>query len=89
MLLPLVDLASCGIVLWTIFQTRKHLASASSANGKGKVSISSSICTWLTLIHRARCAKQVQALVLILCGHIDLYVYHSNHCPTTSGFFAF
>ncbi|KAI8360772.1 lung seven transmembrane receptor-domain-containing protein [Blakeslea trispora] len=34
MLLPLVDLASCGIVLWTILQTRKHLALASSANGK-------------------------------------------------------
>jgi hypothetical protein len=37
MLLPLIDLASCGIILWTIFQTRKHLASGASADGKGTI----------------------------------------------------
>lgn len=36
MLLPLIDLASCGIILWTILQTRKHLASGASADGKGE-----------------------------------------------------
>ena len=36
MLLPLIDLMGCGVVLWTILQTRKHLAAASSADRKGK-----------------------------------------------------
>ncbi|KAG2191368.1 hypothetical protein INT46_005004 [Mucor plumbeus] len=34
MMLPLIDLISCGIILWTIIQTRKHLASATSVDGK-------------------------------------------------------
>ncbi|KAL7326659.1 hypothetical protein PS15p_208958 [Mucor circinelloides] len=34
MILPLIDLISCGIILWTILQTRKHLASATSVDGK-------------------------------------------------------
>ncbi|KAI9495123.1 lung seven transmembrane receptor-domain-containing protein [Zychaea mexicana] len=34
MLLPIIDLAGCCIVLWTILQTRKHLGTGSSADGK-------------------------------------------------------
>ncbi|KAI8136662.1 lung seven transmembrane receptor-domain-containing protein [Fennellomyces sp. T-0311] len=34
MLLPIIDLAGCCIVLWTILQTRKHLGAGSSADGK-------------------------------------------------------
>ncbi|CAO3638071.1 unnamed protein product [Mucor fragilis] len=34
MMLPLIDMISCGIILWTILQTRKHLASATSVDGK-------------------------------------------------------
>jgi len=33
-LLPLADLAGCGVVLWTILQTRKHLNRGSEADGK-------------------------------------------------------
>ncbi|RCI01907.1 hypothetical protein CU098_000946, partial [Rhizopus stolonifer] len=32
--LPLIDLASCSAILWTILQTKKHLASAASVDGK-------------------------------------------------------
>ncbi|KAI8367551.1 lung seven transmembrane receptor-domain-containing protein [Radiomyces spectabilis] len=32
MLLPLIDLTACGVVLWTILQTRKHLGAATSAD---------------------------------------------------------
>lgn len=39
MILPLFDLISCGIILYTILQTKKHLASAISVDGKGKRSI--------------------------------------------------
>lgn len=35
-LLPVADLAGCGVVLWTILQTRKHLGQGSEADGKGK-----------------------------------------------------
>ncbi|ORZ02760.1 lung seven transmembrane receptor-domain-containing protein [Syncephalastrum racemosum] len=31
MIPPLIDLAACGVVLWTILQTRKHLSTAGSA----------------------------------------------------------
>ncbi|KAI7853006.1 lung seven transmembrane receptor-domain-containing protein [Circinella umbellata] len=34
MILPIIDLAGCCIVLWTILQTRKHLGAGSSADGK-------------------------------------------------------
>ncbi|KAI9258112.1 lung seven transmembrane receptor-domain-containing protein [Phascolomyces articulosus] len=34
MMLPIVDLAGCCIVLWTILQTRKNLGTGSSADGK-------------------------------------------------------
>ncbi|KAM3586168.1 hypothetical protein VKS41_002696 [Umbelopsis sp. WA50703] len=33
-LLPVADLAGCGVVLWTILQTRKHLGQGSEADGK-------------------------------------------------------
>jgi hypothetical protein len=39
MLLPLIDLVSCGIILWTILQTRKHLAAGASTDGKGIVEL--------------------------------------------------
>ncbi|GAA5803522.1 hypothetical protein HPULCUR_009004 [Helicostylum pulchrum] len=39
-LLPLIDLVSCGIILWTILQTRKHLASGASADGKEQDTLS-------------------------------------------------
>ncbi|KAI8089974.1 lung seven transmembrane receptor-domain-containing protein [Halteromyces radiatus] len=34
MMFPIVDLVACGIVLWTILQTRKNLGAGSSADGK-------------------------------------------------------
>ncbi|CDS03022.1 hypothetical protein LRAMOSA00424 [Lichtheimia ramosa] len=34
MVLPLIDLAGCGVILWTILQTRKHLGRGTSADGK-------------------------------------------------------
>jgi hypothetical protein len=34
LLLPFIDIISCGIIIWTILQTRKHLASTSSVDGK-------------------------------------------------------
>ncbi|KAI8881639.1 hypothetical protein K501DRAFT_334567 [Backusella circina FSU 941] len=33
-LLPFVDMAGCSVILWTILQTKKHLASASTVDGK-------------------------------------------------------
>ena len=39
MVLPIIDLAGCCIVLWTILQTRKNLGAGSSADGKGKKNI--------------------------------------------------
>ncbi|OAD71221.1 hypothetical protein PHYBLDRAFT_66495 [Phycomyces blakesleeanus NRRL 1555(-)] len=33
-ILPLADIFACGVVLWTILQTRKHLGAAASADGK-------------------------------------------------------
>jgi hypothetical protein len=34
LLLPLIDVISCGIIIWTILQTRKHLTSTTSVDGK-------------------------------------------------------
>ncbi|KAI9322374.1 lung seven transmembrane receptor-domain-containing protein [Dichotomocladium elegans] len=34
MVLPLIDLAGCAVILWTILQTRKHLGAGTAADGK-------------------------------------------------------
>ncbi|ORZ19879.1 lung seven transmembrane receptor-domain-containing protein [Absidia repens] len=34
MIFPIIDLVACGIILWTILQTRKNLGAGSSADGK-------------------------------------------------------
>ncbi|SAM04725.1 hypothetical protein [Absidia glauca] len=34
MLFPIIDLMACGIILWTILQTRKNLGTGSTADGK-------------------------------------------------------
>ncbi|CAO3596820.1 unnamed protein product [Absidia cylindrospora] len=36
MIFPVIDLVACGIILWTILQTRKNLGAGSSADGKEK-----------------------------------------------------
>ncbi|KAI8341286.1 lung seven transmembrane receptor-domain-containing protein [Chlamydoabsidia padenii] len=34
MLFPIIDLVACGIILWTILQTRKNLGTGTTADGK-------------------------------------------------------
>lgn len=36
-MVPIADLAACGVMLWTILQTRKHLNQGSEADGKGTI----------------------------------------------------